>query len=60
MAPLTPADFDLECDLASWEAATDEEAERHYDDVIREYRDSMEEAEALELAAGARMRPLSE
>ena len=56
MNPLTPDDFELECDLARWEAVDDEQRERDWDDL--QY--AMDEAEAVELAAGAKMRPFDE
>lgn len=59
MSPLTREDFELECDLARWEAAMDEETERRFDDAVADYR-AMNEAEAVELAAGATMRPFEE
>lgn len=57
MNPLTPTDFELECDLARWEAADDEQRERDWDDSHREY---MSEMEAVEIAENAQVRPFSE
>lgn len=57
MTPLSREDFELECDLARWEEAISEAAEREYDD---RYQAALSEAEALELAAGSKMRPFSE
>lgn len=53
MTPLTESD--LELDELLWRAFCREE----YADYLDE-RDAMDEDEAVELAAGARMRPLSD